>query len=67
MTKGFVTLATGHERYFQMAYHLLVSYRYAVANESQYPFAIIADKEDDYTHLFDSCTIISKPHFYHKS
>jgi len=53
MTTGFVTLAMGHERYFQMAYHLLALYRYSVADESQYSFAIIADKENDYTHLFD--------------
>ena len=43
MTKGFVTIATGKEAYFILAYNLLNSYR--KFTKEPLPFAIITDKE----------------------
>lgn len=54
--KGFVTLATGNIRYFRMAVNLLQSYRFFA--KDKYPFAIIADKENEYTKLFDKVVLI---------
>lgn len=51
MTRGFVTIATGDIRYYQMAYHLLLSYKYHTDNAL--PFAIIAEEENEYTKWFD--------------
>ena len=47
MEKGFVTLAVGDERYYKLAFNLLLSYRYH--NKSSIPFAIIADRKNKYT------------------
>ena len=48
--KGFVTIATGDSKYYQMAVNLLLSYRHFT--KSPYPFAIISDRENEYTCLF---------------
>ena len=60
MTKGFVTLAVGDEKYYRLAANLLLSYRYHSNNPQ--PFAIIADRENSYTALFDKVVIISNPY-----
>ncbi len=57
--KGFITIATGAERYFQLAVNLLNSYRYAT--KEPLPFAILTDKENEYTKLFDDVVILDEP------
>ena len=47
MTRGFVTIATGSENYYRIARNLLRSYRLFTA--SPMPFALICDKENEYT------------------
>ena len=59
MTKGFVTIATGNDRYYEMAYNLCLSYKFF--NNCEIPFAIICDRENDYTKIFDKVILISKP------
>lgn len=51
MTKGFITVATGKEEYYELARNLLHSYRFFC--ESPLPFAILADRENEYTSEFD--------------
>lgn len=60
MTKGFVTIATGQERYFNLARNLLYSYRQFAS--VQYPFVIICDKENKYTQEFDDVIVLKKAH-----
>ena len=55
--RGFVTIATGHERYYALARNLLRTYR-CFTNEAV-PFAIIADRENEYTAEFDRVIVIS--------
>ena len=45
--KGFVTIATGQERYYKLARNLLHSYR--LFAKDPFPFAIISDRENEYT------------------
>lgn len=56
MIQGFVTMATGDERYYRMAVHLLRSYKFFTKNP--YRFAIIADRENEYTAEFDDVVIL---------
>ena len=51
MKRGFVTVVTGAERYYQMAVNLLNSYRFFA--KEPLPFAIIAEEENEYTKQFD--------------
>lgn len=55
--RGFVTIATGQERYYKLARNLLLSYR--LFAENPVPFAIIADQENKYTDEFDNVIVIS--------
>lgn len=57
--RGFVTIATGEYRYYEIAENLLLSYRMHTSNPC--PFAIIADRENDITSKFDDVIIIDKP------
>ena len=57
-TRGFVTIATGNEKYYRLADNLLRSYR-ANAN-SDAPFAIICDREDELTKGFDQVIKVDK-------
>ena len=59
MKKGFVTIATGNDRYYRMARNLLRSYRQNCNNPV--PFAVIADRENEYTEEFDDVVILDKP------
>lgn len=59
MQKGFVTIATGNERYYRMARTLLRSYRQTCS--APVPFAIIADRENEYTAEFDDVVILEHP------
>lgn len=56
--RGFVTIATGNERYYRIAYNLLCSYRFHAGG---YPFAIICDRENEYTAAFDKIILMSDP------
>lgn len=58
--KGFVTIATGDDKYYKMAVNLLLSYRYFT--KDPYPFAIISDRENEFTRLFDKVVILPTPH-----
>ena len=55
MTKGFITIATGKEEYYALARNLLRSYRRFCADPL--PFAILADRENEYTTEFDDVVI----------
>lgn len=56
MTKGFITLATGSERYFELAVNLLKSYR--LFSDDPLPFAILADRNNKFTEQFDEVIIL---------
>ena len=60
MTRGFVTIATGTERYFDIARNLLWSYRQFASEK--YPFAIICDRENEYTAEFDDVILLKEAH-----
>lgn len=63
---GFITIATGKEEYFQLAVNLLHSYHHFTKNPL--PFALLCDKENEYTREFDdviamedaSCSYLDK-------
>ena len=55
MTKGFITIATGKEEYHALARNLLRSYRRFC--REPLPFAILADRENEYTAEFDDVLI----------
>ena len=59
-SRGFVTIATGHERYYTIALNLLKSYR--LNSKNPLPFAIIADRENEITNQFDKVVITPNPH-----
>ena len=59
--KGFITVATGSEKYYILAYNLLRSYRYH--SKSPMPFAILCDKHNVWTEVFDEVVIIEDPAF----
>lgn len=59
MKKGFITIATGDERYYRMARNLLRSYRQNCSKHIA--FAIIADRHNKYTEEFDEVVILENP------
>ena len=59
MVRGFVTIATGHERYYRMARNLLRSYRQNCSERVR--FALIADRRNEYTEEFDDVVILENP------
>ena len=54
-TRGFVTLATGDEKYYRYAKNLLYSYR---LHNVSLPFAILCDRENEYTKEFDKVVVL---------
>lgn len=58
MTRGFITIATGKEMYFQFAKNLLLSYK--LYCDCPFPFAIMTDRENEYTALFDDVVLFEK-------
>ena len=56
---GFVTIATGDEHYFRIARNLLRSYRHFTKNPL--PFAILTDRENEYTKEFDQVVMLREP------
>ena len=57
--KGFITVATGSEQYYILAYYMLLSYRYH--STFPMPFAILCDRHNQWTEEFDEVIIIEKP------
>lgn len=58
LSSGFFTLAVGAERYYKLAANLLLSYR---KNGNCYaPFAIVCDRENEYTAQFDKVVLLPK-------
>lgn len=55
-TEGFVTVATGSEIYYQLAYNMCLSYK--KRGKGKYPFALICDKETEYADIFDEVIIV---------
>lgn len=60
MTRGFVTIATGSERYYIIASNLVASYRHF--SPDPFPFAILCDAENEYTEHFDDVVILDNPY-----
>lgn len=56
MRKGFFTIATGDKKYYRLANNLLQSYR---LHNSQYPFSILCDRENEYTKDFDEVILLN--------
>lgn len=56
--RGFVTIATGSDFYYKMAAALLLSYRGRGAGK--YPFALVCDRENEYTVMFDDVILVDK-------
>lgn len=56
LLKGFVTVATGSEYYYQLAANLCTSYRNR--GKGKYPFALICDRENEYSALFDHVVLV---------
>lgn len=59
MKRGFVTIATGEERYYEMARTLLRSYRQNAVEPM--PFSVISDRQNKYTDEFDDVIILDNP------
>ncbi len=59
MTRGFVTIATGNEKYYRIAANLLHSYRLFSADPM--PFALICDRENEYSKDFDLTIHLDAP------
>lgn len=57
--KGFITIATGKDKYYILAHNLLRSYRYH--SQSPTPFAILCDRENEWTAGFDQIVLIDNP------
>lgn len=57
-TRGFITIATGEEKYYRFAVNLLMSYRLYCPNPM--PFAIMCDQENTYTAEFDQTVLFRK-------
>lgn len=61
VSRGFVTMATGRDEYYVLARNLLLSYRYFTS--SPMPFAIVCDRENEITALFDEVVLMENPKF----
>ena len=59
MFRGFITIATGNDRYYHLAKNLLHSYRLHCSNP--FPFAILADRTNEITSEFDQVIILDNP------
>ena len=68
--RGFVTVATGSDEYYQLAVNLYISYK---KNGGKYPFVLICDRENEYSRIFDRVVLVNefrkstidKPLMYH--
>ena len=59
MNRGFITIATGKDIYYQVAKNLLLSYK--LSCPYPYPFAIMCDRENSITALFDRVVLLDNP------
>lgn len=59
--RGFVTVATGNQKYYKLALNLLRSYR--ANGKSTVPFAIICDRVCPETQEFDDVIVLPNPHY----
>lgn len=59
-TRGYVTIATGSEKYYKLENQLLRSYRKCAVDGL--PFALICDHENEYTQDFDDVVVVSDVH-----
>lgn len=59
MTRGFITIATGNEKYYRLAQNLLLSYK--LFCDHPMPFAIMCDRENDITAQFDQVVLLEHP------
>ena len=59
MTKGFVTVATGSKKYYDLAKNLVKSYR--LFTKKNMPFAIITDSNNKDIEVFDDVIILDNP------
>ncbi len=59
MKKGFVTLATGDDQFYKIAFNLLKSYKHFTSEPL--PFAIVCDRENSFTEAFDDVIILENP------
>lgn len=57
VNRGFVTVATGSDEYYQLAANLYISYK---KSGGKYPFTLICDRENKYSKLFDRVVIINE-------
>ena len=57
--QGFVTIATGDEKYYKLAFNLLHSYKLH-CTEEKLPFAVICDRKNKYTESFDDVIILEE-------
>ena len=55
MTRGFVTLTTGSDKYYRMAVNMLRSFRY---HNPDAKIAVLCDKENEYTAEFDDVVVL---------
>ncbi len=60
LSRGFVTIATGKDKYYTLALNLLLSYK--ANGKSDLPFAIICDKDCPIAREFDRMVLLSQPH-----
>ena len=60
MTRGFATIATGSDHFYEIAANLLASYHCFA--KDPLPFALLCDRENEYSKLFDQVVIIENPH-----
>lgn len=56
LSRGFVTIATGDVFYYKLAANLCTSYK--KRGQGQYPFALVCDRENEYTALFDDVILV---------
>lgn len=58
-TRGFVTIATGSDKYYKLAINLLHSYRKIAMDDT--PFAIICDRINNDVQEFDEVVLMEQP------
>lgn len=58
-TRGFVTIATGNEKYYELAQNLVLSYRKFASDDT--PFALICDRRGPQTEPFDQVIVVENP------
>lgn len=60
-SRGFLTIATGAEKYYALAVNLLRSYRMKCTANNPAAFAIITDANNPYRAEFDQAIILDRP------